>query len=398
MNEAVPILATITVGEGIIQSITPSKQEDIGTNLDGRLVLPGLVEAHVHLDKTFTTHRLGGLKPGLLNAIDAMQSDRQHWSYNDLFDRAEKALEQAYRSGVVCLRTHVDWISQETPIAWMVLGDLAQKWQSRIRLQRVALIPLTLFANKAWSQKVANTIRLSEDSLIGGFIHSSNFDKSAIANLVEAASDDGLMLDLHIDEELTDQPKGFSSLLDILNTQTFSSRIVCGHVCALSSANESNALTLLDRVAKHPITLVALPATNLLLQDAKAGRTPRHRGLTLVNEAVQRNIPTMIATDNVQDAFCTLGEYDPVKALQLGVYSGHLENAFDFWSQSICRSDWLNSVTDTPFNLIGQEANLIVFNTKNSLSWPTDMTRYVMRKDLLMSGHEVFFNEFLNPF
>lgn len=394
MEGMAPALATIHIFEGKVHSVVPSVQDDSGTNLSGCLVLPGLVEAHAHLDKTFTVHRLGELQPGLLNAIQAMKSDQKNWTYEDLFNRAEQALEQAYRNGVVFLRTHVDWVSEHTPLAWEVFRDLAKKWQSRVRLQRVALIPLGLLKNKAWSRQIANTIRLSDDSQMGGFIHSSNFTYIGVKNLIEAASNENLILDLHIDEELIDEPQGLPALLDILDGQSFHSRIVCGHVCALSSVDESVALTLLDRVAKHPITLVTLPGTNLLLQDARAGRTPRNRGLTLVNEAMQRNIPTMVATDNVQDAFCPLGEYDPVKALQLGVYSGHLQHAFDVWSQSICRFDWLNSATDKNFSLVGKEADFVIFDTKNVSSWPSNIARLVMRKGQFITNTSIFHSRF----
>jgi cytosine deaminase len=43
------------------------------------LTLPGLVEPHAHLDKTYTIERCRPAEPGLLAAIRAMQ-DRRHWT------------------------------------------------------------------------------------------------------------------------------------------------------------------------------------------------------------------------------------------------------------------------------------------------------------------------------
>lgn len=46
----------------------------------GALTLPGPVEPHAHLDKTFTIERCRPAQAGLLPAIHAMHEDRRHWS------------------------------------------------------------------------------------------------------------------------------------------------------------------------------------------------------------------------------------------------------------------------------------------------------------------------------
>ena len=57
----------------------------------GALLLPGLVDAHTHLDKAFTLPRMGEVKPGLLGAIEAMMVDRQSWTEADIHARASRA-------------------------------------------------------------------------------------------------------------------------------------------------------------------------------------------------------------------------------------------------------------------------------------------------------------------
>ncbi|MBX9834319.1 MAG: amidohydrolase, partial [Burkholderiaceae bacterium] len=75
-----PALATLHLALGKVQGITPFDPAAAlhGTTWDvaGALVLPGLVDAHTHLDKAFTLPRMGVVKPGLLGAIDAMMVDR----------------------------------------------------------------------------------------------------------------------------------------------------------------------------------------------------------------------------------------------------------------------------------------------------------------------------------
>lgn len=373
-----PVLANIDIADGLIVALTPATQPTKGDDLAGCLVLPGLVDAHTHLDKTFTRQRLGKLQPGLLNAIEAMKADQALWSEDDLTKRMEQAIAEAVDQGVTLLRSHIDWQTPTPPTAWQVLADLAKKWRHQIRIQRVALLPLPLLAQRADIETIARAIQASDEAIMGGFIHSSNFNERAIHQLVAVAQQYRLDLDLHIDEELNPQAQGLSCLLDALEKIQFTGRVVCGHECALSQQTEAEALALLDRVAQQPITLVALPATNLLLQDAVTGRTPRQRGLTLLHEARARGIAVMIASDNVQDAFCAIGQYDPIEALKLGVYSAHLTEVFDDWSQAVCRADWLGE-PESPFNLIGKAAHFTLFDSTAPQCWPNGEARLQMR-------------------
>ncbi|MDP1998897.1 MAG: amidohydrolase family protein, partial [Rhodoferax sp.] len=142
-----PELADIDLVQGCIERITPHTPAAAVPmtacwDLAGALVLPGLVDAHTHLDKAFTLPRMGIVKPGLLGAIEAMMTDRKDWTEADIRARASRALQWASEAGVVHLRTHCDWWEPEAvPLAWQVLRDLAHDWTDRLALERVSLIP-----------------------------------------------------------------------------------------------------------------------------------------------------------------------------------------------------------------------------------------------------------------
>jgi cytosine/creatinine deaminase len=72
------------------------------------VILPLPVDAHVHLDKTFTAHRCRASKPGLFGAIEAMAADKANWTADDLRARIGLGMAEAYANGVSALRSHVD--------------------------------------------------------------------------------------------------------------------------------------------------------------------------------------------------------------------------------------------------------------------------------------------------
>ncbi|AYA06705.1 cytosine deaminase [Rahnella aquatilis] len=365
-----PVTADVRFDAGKIASMTPyqPEQDDLW-NAHGALALPGLVEPHAHLDKTFTLARSRPSKPGLLAAIETLHQDRQHWTAADIRQRAGKALTWAAANGVTRLRTHIDWFDVVPPQAWLELGGMAQPG---VTLERVALAPLSFFADAEAADRIARAVAQSgKDCLLGGFIHSSNWDPAAMTHMMQSAARWKLNLDLHIDEELSPVAHGLSWLADYLSESTFSGHICCSHGCALASGSDPQAQKVLSLLAQHRVTLIALPMTNLLLQDAVTSRTPRQRGITLLKEAQAAGIPMLLGCDNVQDAFCPAGSYDPLDTLSCALFALQLENVFDQQSRLICDVGALTGEAQNVLPLApGSDATLVLFPGSDSLTWP----------------------------
>ena len=389
-----PALADLHLAQGRVLGLAPHDAQftppaSSAWNLAGALVLPGLVDAHTHLDKAFTLARMGAVQPGLLGAIDAMMVDRRSWTPADVRARASRALQWAHEAGTVHLRTHCDWWEpQAQPLAWSVLRELGEEWAARLVLERVALIPLHLYAERDTAMRLARTVAESgPGALLGGFVHSTNWNPQALRHLFEAAQAHGLNVDLHVDEELHPGAQGLATTAALLRELRFEGHVVCGHACALAAQPEATALATLDAVAQCPITLVTLPITNLLLQDAVTGRTPRQRGLTLVKEAQARGIPLLIASDNVQDPFCPVGSFDPLEALATGVLAAQLDAPFDRWSEALCRADWLRRGAPALPLQPGSSADLIVFHQADACGFPSRaQSRLVLRQGRVAGG------------
>jgi cytosine/creatinine deaminase len=318
--------------------------------LRGALVMPSLAHWHTHLDKTFTIERAAQTEPGLLGAIQACIADHKHWTEQDLIHRASQALEESWANGCTLVRTHIDWVQLEgnasPPLAWRVFSELAQQWLGRIKLERVALLRSEFFDTGSSSeselapklQAILKTIQ-STDGILGAFVHSSNITELRMNCLVKQAQKYGLAIDLHLDEEINPNAKGLQYLLDAVKISPTGRPISASHACALSVKSPPERMQLIDDLAASSIEVIALPATNLFLQDQTDPHqplTPTIRGIAPVHELKRAGVLVKLACDNVQDPFYPWGNYDPLALMNLAAPALQLSNCFDQWSASIC--------------------------------------------------------------
>ena len=74
---------------------------------------------------------------------------------------------------------------------------------------------------------------------------------------------------------------------------------------------------------------------NMFLQDRRAGRTPRWRGVTALHELRAAGVNVMIASDNTRDPFYAYGDLDMLEVWREGVRILHLDYPFADWAQAV---------------------------------------------------------------
>ncbi|WP_343040597.1 cytosine deaminase [Nitratireductor arenosus] len=314
----------------------PDTQEGISIDAAGTLVLPGFVDMHVHLDKAYTVHRTGLPDGGLLDAVRLSIADAPNRTEDDLRARMRRSLQRAYANGTVALRTHLDTpeLPDQSP-AWRVFATLRDEFGDMLSLQAVALMALERVDDADYSDRCAQLSRLG--GVLGMFVPPAMENANRLDRLFSLAAKHELDVDFHVDETLDPKAGGLAMIADAVQRTGFARRVVVGHCCSLSAQPHDQAAATLDLVAKAGLHVVALPTTNLFLQDRGAGRTPRLRGLTLVKEMRERAIPVSFASDNICDPFFPFGDFDMFEIMRETVRVAHLEGEIGAWADAFSR-------------------------------------------------------------
>ena len=369
----------LAVADGLIASITPVPGPALA------VILPLPVEPHVHLDKTHTAHRCRAKSPGLFGAIDAMVQDKGAWTADDLRARMTRGMADAYANGVAALRSHCDWSAPGVPLAWHVMGEVAQGWRGRMPLQRASLSGIDLLGDPGHGPAIAARVA-ADGGVLGCFIYRHADIPERLERVFRLAESHGLRLDFHVDEGLEPEANAFDDIVRLTAEFGMGGRVLCGHACSLSIRPDVQVARVMDAAARAGVALTVMPTTNLHLQDMAPGRTPRLRGLAPMQELRAAGVQVLLGTDNVRDPFYPYGSYDPLEVLRLATLTAHLTPG-----------DWLDAITTAPARAMGLAEPVIAvgaaadFITIDGADWAEALSspraiRQVYRAGIPMTG------------
>ena len=356
--------------------------------LEGRVVLPGLVEAHTHLDKALTIAQVENRTGTLYEAIECMAAVQHTSTVAEIRRRALRAAELFLVAGTTTLRTHVDLSPHGGLKAVEALLDVRQSLRGRMDIQLVALCCNYIGPDSATMRELAEeSLRMGVDAIGGAPV----LDGDACAHIdfvFQLAQRYNKHVDLHVDE--SDNPADFCLpyLAEITRNNGYAGRVMAGHCCSLAAVSDRDADETIEKVHAAGITVAALPSANMYLQG-RGDRGMIRRGITRVGELLRAGVPVACGSDNVQDPFNPFGRGDLLLVANLFAHASHLGSS-DQQAQAI------DAITVTPAQALGLTqyglepgcmADLVVLDTREAQTFLALVPprRYVIKEGRIVA-------------
>ena len=328
-----------------IESLSPAGTADLPAeipclDLGGGIILPCLVDVHVHLDKGHIWSRANNPDGTFASALAAVGADRlANWRADDLRPRMEFGLACAYAHGSSAMRTHLDSLGPQTGISWPLFAQLRDEWRDRLALQAVPLFGIELALDDSHMAKIEAAIESFGSNVLGAVTTMVPGLQAGLNRLFRLAMDRGYDLDFHVDETMDPQAHALRIIAETAIAHKFQGKILAGHCCSLAVQDAQKAHRTIALVAQAGISVVSLPLCNLYLQDRHSASTPRWRGITLLHELQAAGVPVMLASDNTRDPFYAYGDLDMLEVLRESTRIAHLDHP---------HADWARAVSATP--------------------------------------------------
>jgi cytosine deaminase len=381
------VRADLVIEDGVVSAILApgsAPQELAKSDLRDGMVWPCFADIHTHLDKGHIWARNNNPDGTFMGALTAVGTDRAtHWNAEDVRKRMEFSLRSAYAHGTSLIRTHLDSPAPQHLISFEVFAEVRDAWKDKIALQAAALFPMDDMVNEAYFAELVAIIRRT-GGLLGGVPKMGPDLAWQLDTLLRAAADNGLDVDLHVDE--TDDPgaETLRAIAEAVLRNSFTGKVTAGHCCSLARQEDEVAKRTVDLVAKAGISIISLPMCNVYLQDRYPGRTPRWRGVTLLKELAAAGVETAVASDNTRDPFYAYGDLDAVEVFREAVRILQLDHPLDTAARVVTTSPaGIAGRPDMGRIAVGRPADLVLFSARR---WSEFLSRPQSDRVVLRRG------------
>src|ERR1700759_2402882 len=192
----------IACRDGLIGEIAPRISSDAQSeDAAGRLVLPGFVDSHIHLDKSCILDRCRIEQGTLQEAIAQVAAAKRGFTEEDVYARASRTLEKAILQGTTAMRTHVEVDARIGLTSFNAIRKLKSDYAWAIDLELCAFPQEGLLNDPGTEELLVEACEGGAD-LLGGCPYMDTNPHEQLLRIFMLAERFDLDIDLHLDFDL----------------------------------------------------------------------------------------------------------------------------------------------------------------------------------------------------
>lgn len=328
--------ADIVVRAGRFAAIGPAAAEAPGAivDLEGRLVLPGFIDGHIHLDKSMIRDRWQPHRPyrdGFSVAERVAIEKAVLGQAAPVARRAADLLETVIAQGTTTLRSHVDIDAVSGLANLEAVLEVRERYRDRATVQVVAFPQSGILASPGTEELLDEALRLGAD-LVGGLDPATvDGDVKAHLDIVFALAErHGVGIDIHLHDG---GEAGLAEIVEIAartRAAGLAGKVAISHAFALGDAAPAD----LGRVASQ------LAASGVAIMT----HGPGARAFPPILALRAAGVTVFTGNDNIRDAWRPFGTGDMLERAMILAYRSNfatdeeLEIVFDLATHAAAKA------------------------------------------------------------
>ena len=313
---------------------------DMEIDAGGRLLTPGFVNIHCHLDKCLTGSWAGvwdRTSTGSPEAIPSATKVKEKFTEPDIVDRATRALTASVIAGTTAVRAFadVDTIGGLTAVKGIL--KVKERLREAIDVQVVAFPQEGLVRDEGAEELLEKSMELGAD-IVGGipWYERTREDAKRHTDVVfRVAKKHGAGIHALIDDNTDPHSKNLEYLLQKTVKEGYAGRVAASHCRgALDSPDEAYARRIVGLAREAGLTVVENSHISLFMYGRRDNH-PVRRGVTRVKEFLAAGVNVAVAQDDIDDPYYPFGRGDMLELAFVMCHAAHLgsrgelESAYD---------------------------------------------------------------------
>lgn len=334
-------------------------------NADGRVLIPGLIESHIHLDKALIADRLPNKSGTLWEAIEVTGKLKPTFTKEDIEERARKTLMMLIKKGTTHIRTHSEFDPTQGFTGFETVMKLKNEFKHLIDIQVVAFPQEGIFKCPGTEEMMYQAMEMGAD-IVGGIPYNDMPAKDHIDLVFEIAKRYNRPIDFH--QDFKDDADGITIEYVCEKTikEGFEGKVSVGHLTSLGALPKERLQPIIELMSKAGVSVMSLPATDLHLGGRKDEYNVR-RAVTPVRALRDGGVNMCLASNNIRNAFTPYGNGDLMQIAMLAIPVSHLGGADDLPTVlPMITSNPAKALGLKDYGLeVGKNADLVLLDTKS---------------------------------
>ena len=281
----------------------------------GHLACPGLIETHIHLDKSRIIDRCAPQERSQLSPVKGVTPLKTSMSIDDVRTRAERTLEECIKHGTTRMRTQVEVDPGIGMRGFEGVQSLIADYRWAIDIEICVFPQEGLISYPGTEELLIEGLKRGA-RVIGGAPRYDSDEAGQIRRIFELAREFDVDIDMHLDVGPTPDAMNIHLVRDLTEKYRRGGRVVVGHMAKLSLLPPREVATLARSLADTGIAVTVLPTTDLFLM----GRNRDHsvvRGVADANLLLKHGVECSLSSNNILNPATPYGDCSLIRMANL---------------------------------------------------------------------------------
>ncbi len=321
-------VADVGIRGETIAAIAPSLVAD-ARELDaaGCLVIPGMIETHIHLDKTCIMDRCHIEEGTVAEAVRKTAAAKRDFTVEDVYARGKRTLERCIAQGTMHMRTHVEVDPGIGMIGFEAIDQLARDYAWAMDIE-LCVFPQEGLTNNPGTEELLIAGLRRRARAIGAVPYFDTDPRGQIDRIFAIAREFDVDIDMHLD--LAETTDGMQTEYVCRKTEEFGwgGRVTVGHATQMSLLPPDQFGAIATRLASAGVAVTILPSTDLHLMGRSHGHAVP-RGVVRAEPLRNAGVTCSISTNNVLNPFTPYGDGSLIRMANLYANVCHVARPAD---------------------------------------------------------------------